>query len=343
MGTIKSEPLVSIIIVNFNGGDVFKNCLNSLSKISYSNWELIIVDNGSTDDSETLPRNFQFLISNFQLIKNKENVGFAKANNQGFARSKGKYILLLNNDTKVNPGFLKYLVSRMEADPSLGVVQPKLKIMDDPKLLDNSGAFLTKSGFLQHWGYLAKDGSEFNREKEVFSTKGACMLIRRNVIAKVGLFDEDFVSYMEETDFCWRVWLFGYRVVFLPQVYIFHKVGFTSKRENQIYINYHSFKNRIISLIKNLEFQNFLLIGGFHLFFISMLSVYYLIRLQFDKTFMICKAVGWNLLNIQKTLIKRKEIQKLRKISDSEIFKKIIHKINWRVMFQHFAKVEANF
>lgn len=336
-----NSPLVSIIVVNWNGAKVLKNCLESISKIEYRNWELVVVDNGSTDQSNKLYESLK--LKNKKIIKNEKNLGYAKANNQGFRKASGKYILLLNNDTKVKKDFLTILVSYLEKNPEVGVVQPKIALMDNPQLLDNSGAFLTSTGFLEHWGYMAKDSEEFNQTTQVFSTKGACMLIRKELVEKIGLFDEDFGSYFEETDFCWRVWLTGRRVIFYPKTKIYHKVGFSSKKQDQYFVNYHSNKNRFASLIKNLELSNLITIGGFHLFLNLTLSVYYLLKLQFNKSLMIWKAVGWNILNINTTLNKRFKIQKLRRKKDEEIFPIIMHKTDWNQMFNHFAKVEANF
>src|SRR3989344_7353611 len=206
----KKNPLVSIIIVNWNGGEVLRDCLRSLGKIKYPKWELILVDNGSTDGSEMLVLNLKLKAESLKLIRNKINVGFAKANNRGCKKISGKYVLLLNNDTKVTPKFLTTLVDRMENDPTIGVVQPKIKLMDKPGYLDNAGSFFTRIGFLQHWGFLRKDTREFDEEREIFSAKGACMLIRRKVVENVGLFDEEFFSHFEESDFCWRVWLSGF-------------------------------------------------------------------------------------------------------------------------------------
>src|SRR5258708_6011548 len=204
--------LVSVIIANWNGQAVLKDCLDSLLKIDYLSWELILVDNGSTDGSENLLFNYPKEKLNYKLIKNTQNLGFAKANNQGAKIAKGKYLLLLNNDTKLTPDFLTKLVNRMENSSNIGVIQPKIKIMDDSRYLDNAGSFFTRIGFLQHWGFMKRDTAEFNIETEIFSAKGACMLIRSEVVKHVGLFDDSFFSYFEESDFCWRVWLSGYKV-----------------------------------------------------------------------------------------------------------------------------------
>jgi len=344
------RPLASIIIVNWNGGEVFENCLRSLNKITYPNWELIVVDNGSTDGSEYAPANFQFpsakrqapLISNFQLIKNKENMGFASANNQGYKKAEGKYILLLNNDTKVTPSFLSKLVERMEKDPLVGVVQPKIFMMDKPGYLDNAGSFLTRIGFLEHWGFGQKDSKEFAKETEIFSAKGACMLIRRSVIEKVGLFDDDFVSYFEESDFCWRVWLAGWRVLFYPKAKIYHKVGFTIRRLDVAEINYRYYKNRITSLIKNLEALNLLVILPLHIFVSIGILLAFLLRRQPNSSLMIGKAVAWNFLRLPRTLNKRKITQKIRKVSDKELFNKLLHPVDWKKFYNDFRRVEED-
>ena len=336
---VNEKPLVSVIIVNLNGGQIFWNCLVFLSKIDYSTCELIVVDNGSSDDSLQRLKNFKY--SNVQVIKNSKNLGFAKASNQGYEESRGEYILLLNNDTRVEKDFLAKLIKRIEEDKKIGIIQPKIKLMDKPTHLDSVGSFLTRTGFLQHLGLLQKDSNKFNKEITIFSAKGACMLIRREVIERVGLFDNDYGSYMEETDFCWRVWLAGYKILYYPVAVIYHKVGFTSKKQNQILVNYNSFKNRIATLYKNLNSTNLLLIGGTHLLILFLMSLYYLLRFEFGKSIMIIKAIIWNIKNIKHLSLKRKKVQnEIRVKSDSEIFNNILKPIDWKSTFSHFVRAE---
>jgi hypothetical protein len=336
-------PKVSIIVTNYNGGQILIDCIESLKKIDYSNFEVVLVDNRSVDGS------FEKAISkkgNLNLIsyKNKVDLGFTGANNKGFELSSGDYILLLNNDTKVDRNLLKILVKKMESDPKIGAAQVKIKMMDVPNHLDNAGSFLTRTGFLVHWGFGKKDSKEFDKETIIFSAKGACLITRREIINKVGLFDSDFVSYIEETDFCWRVWLAGYKIYFFPQTYIWHKVGYTfSKQFNPVVVNYNSFKNRILCLYKNLETKNIFLILVPHLFIIIGLSVFYLSRLQFSKFSMIMKALWWNIKNFDESSKKRRIVQDMRVRSDDEIFKYIMKKFKVKEMFSHFLKVEANF
>ncbi len=335
----KKFPFVSIIIVNWNGGEVLEECLKSLSKIIYPNWELIVVDNGSTDGSEQKAKK---LIKSAKLIKNKENVGFALANNQALKGARGKYILLLNNDTKVTPNFLTPLVLRAEKNPKIAVIQPKILMMDKTGLLDNAGGFLTKIGFLEHRGFGEKDSKEFNLETNIFTAKGACMLIRKSMVNQIGLFDTDFVSYFEETDFCWRVWLMGYKVLYFPKAIIYHKVGFTIKRLDVGNINFHYYKNRITSLLKNLEVKNLVIILPLHVIISLGIASAFLLRGQFKSFWMILRAILWNISNFDKTLTKRNIIQKNRKVTDKEIFAKFMHPVNWQKFWGDFKRVEAD-
>ncbi len=329
---MNKAPLVSIIIVNWNGGEVFKECLQSLNKIKYKNWELIVVDNGSTDGTKK-----------FATIKNKQNLGFAEGNNLGFEKAKGEYILLLNNDTTVEKDFLNKLVVRMERDKKIGLIQPKIHVMSDPTFIDSAGSYLTRTGFLQHWGFLSKDGKEFNKEKYIFSAKGACILIKREVIEKVGLFDKDYGSYLEDTDFSWKAWIVGYKVLFYPKAEIYQKIGFSSKRQNQVFVNYHSFKNRLATLFKNLSFLNLIFIGGIHLFILFGLSFYYFITLRFENGVLVLKAIYWNLSHIKDLIEKRSVIQKLRVKNDNELFRSILLPIDYKDMISHFVRSEKVF
>ncbi|QQS38620.1 glycosyltransferase family 2 protein [Candidatus Woesebacteria bacterium] len=361
---IRIVPEVSIIIVNWNGGEVFKNCLTSLSKLKYKNWELIVVDNGSSDGSEKLAKKIILPTTNYRLLVNKVNLGFAPANNQAIKFAKGDYVLLLNNDTVVSPDLLDQLVSRMEKDKKLGVIQPKIFMMDPPSpkptdgqappspivtegqgrisYLDNAGSFFTRIGFLEHWGFGQKDSKEFNKETKVFSCKGACMLVRKSVIDEIGLFDNDFVSYFEESDFCWRVWLAGWKVVYFPNATIEHKVGFTIKRLDVVKINYDYYKNRIMSLIKNLELINLIYILPIHLFISLGIAFVFFLRGQKNSAVMIIDAIGYNIRNIKVTLEKRKIIQQQRKVNDQFIFNNLSRKVDFNKFINDFRRVEKD-
>ncbi len=319
---------VSIIIVNWNGESILKDCFKSLEKLNFKNWELIIVDNASTDNSLQVIKEFRPKGINFNVIKNKENLGFVGGNNQAVKLAEGKYVLLLNNDTKVPPDLLDVLTAKMEADSKIGVMQPKILIMDNPKYLDNAGSFITKIGFLRHWGFQREDSKEFDKETEIFAAKGACMIIRADIVKEIGLFDPDFFMYFEESDFCWRVWLFGYKIFYYPKTFIYHKVGFSIKRQDVFELNYHYYKNRIASLIKNLDNFNILWIVPLHLVLSLGIAGVFLLRGSFKNPFIILRAIWWNAVNLSKTLKKRSKIQKQRNVTDNFIFERVGRKVS---------------
>lgn len=342
MNKKNNHPLVSIIIVHFNGFSVLKNCLHSLSSLSYKNFEVIVVDNHSSDDSVTEIKKIKLNFS-LKLLELKRNLGFAGGNNAALKVTNGKYLLLLNNDTTVKSDLLDVLVNKMESDSEIGAMQPKIKMMDDTSILDNAGAYLNPLGLTVHWGYGEKDSKEFNKEEKIFSAKGACLITRTDLVNSIGLFDDNFGSYFEESDFCFRVWLSGYKVIYYPKTFILHKVGFTSKKMDQVSVMLVSTRNRIFSLFKNLSTLHLFTVLGLHLLFLVILGLYYLVQLKFRRMWMIYGAIWWNISNISLLLSGRKGVQRLRVVSDDAIFPIIMKPFDLKAMFNHFKKVEANF
>ncbi|HWA52012.1 MAG TPA: glycosyltransferase family 2 protein [Patescibacteria group bacterium] len=325
------KPKVSIIIVNFNGGEVFENCLQSIKKLDYTNYETIVFDNGSRDGTQK-----------YASLKSKKNIGFVGGNNEALKIAKGKYILLLNNDTLVKKDLLDVMVNKMESDETIGVIQPKIYLMDKKDYLDNAGSFWTNIGFLDHWGFNQKDSKEYDSEREIFSAKGACMMIRKDLIKKIGLFDEDYFAYFEESDFCFRVWIAGKRVVYFPKTSIQHKVGFTTKRSNVSFLNYLYYRNRIQCLIKNLEVKDLISVLSAH-FFVSLgIAFVFLIRGSIENFFLVMRAIKWNFVNLNATLKKRKNVQNYRVYKDEEIFARVGHKVNWSKFFGDFKRIEKD-
>lgn len=340
---IKSS-LVSIIIVNFNGLGLLRNCLKSLEKNSYENTEIIIVDNGSRDGSIREIKNLKSKIKNLVLIENKKNLGFAEANNQAVAIANGELILLLNNDTIVEANFLKILVDKINNDSRIGVVQPKIIFLDTGRL-QSGCAFLTSLGFLYYFGY-GQNPSEnkYNKSIPIFSANGACMLIRKKLVNKVNLFDKEFFAYYEETDFCHRVWLAGYKVIYEPASVIYHKGGQTSRKMPESFIFFHSFKNRLTSSVKNFELPELtrivLVLIAIYLF----LFVIYLVKLRFGLAKAIFNAILWNVININSTLKKRKTIQgKIRTSPDKAYLSSISRPLSIRYYLNMLQNKEVLF
>lgn len=338
---MKNEKLISIIIVNYSGKKFLKDCFNSLKNINYNNFEVIMVDNGSTDDS------VKYVKSSFpwvRVIQNEKNLGFAQGNNIGIKASRGEYILFLNNDTIVEPDFLIELVKIIESNPSIGVCQSKLLLMDDKNMLDSVGSFLTQWGFISFEGVYERDNGQYDKYREVFSVKGVSMIVRRKVLEEVGIFDSDFFAYFEESDLCWRAWLGGYKVAFVPWSIVYHKFGGTSTDLGLPFVYYHSYKNRICSLIKNLNMKNLINFLPIHIILCIGISFYYIFRkLQMRKGLAILKAIMWTIINFNKTLEKRKFIQeKVRKFPDTYIMSKVLKKRNIKYFFDYLDPRNRN-
>ena len=217
---------LSIIILNWNTCALLRDCLRALGALP-PDWELIIVDNASTDGSaDMVARDFPAV----QLIRNPENLGFARANNQGLCLSQRQYVLLLNSDTVVKPGALTALVRFMDEHPKAGVVSPRLLCPDgapqpyafggDPTLW-----YLLRRGVNQLLFHRYLHDWATGLVQEVDWVSGACMLVRREAIEQVGLLDENMFMYFEDNDWCLRMRKAGWKVYYNPQVEITHIGG----------------------------------------------------------------------------------------------------------------------
>lgn len=325
------NPLISIIIINWNGKRWLDSCFSSLYKQTFQNFEIIFVDNNSNDYSiYFVQKKYPKVI----VIKNNTNLGFAEGNNIGLSKATGKYILLLNNDTHADSDFLEKFVNPFE-NSNATVMQSKIILSKKSKKLDSCGSFWTNSGFLYHYGN-GKDQKleKYNHSMPIFSTKGASMMIRRDIIDKIGLFDTDFWNYYEETDFCHRCWIAGYTCYYYPDAIIYHKMGGTSLRFDNAYIQFHNFKNKLLSFIKNFEITTLIKFLPIYLLINIVLSIIWLIQLKPKHFITLYKAIWWNIAHLNNTLKKRKRIQALRKKSDKEIFKDT--KKNPRLCYYYF-------
>lgn len=313
--------LVSIIIVNWNGLRWLNDCFNSLAKQNYKNYEIIFVDNASEDGSVDWVKKYY---PKTNIIINTENLGFAGANNVGFKKAKGDYVLFLNNDTRVTKTFLTELVNVLEGNSEIAGVQSKILLMDAPDTHDSVGAYLTPAGFLYHYGFGKKNTKKYNKQIDLYTAKGACMMFRKSVLDTVtidgNIFDPDYFAYFEESDICHRIWLAGYRIVYAYKSVIYHKMGATSSGMNNAFIQYHSFKNRIRTYLKNFGPTWFLMYLPIHLIFCYAYLAVSLLRAKWALAWAIQRAIWWNIVHIQDTLILREYVQKkIRRVSDGTI------------------------
>lgn len=332
---MSSKPSVSILIVNYNGEHLLRGCLDSLSRVQDLSFEVIVVDNASKDRSLEILREYSWV----KVLESKINRGFAGGNNFGLPQCAGDYILLLNSDTIVRPGFLHPLCEYFALHPAVGIVQGKMFLPNREGRLDNCGSFLTRFGFMYHRGFLKHDAEIYNTAYPIFSAKGACMMFRRQVIAAAGgyLFDEDFFCYYEETDFCHRAWLAGHEVHFVPDSVIDHLMGATSeKSQHRDFVMSHFLENQMFSLLSNLEIGSAFRIMPFYfaLFFGSLVAALATGKGSLARAHL--KALSANFLHFNKLRKQRAAVHKIRKISDRELFLKIMRNPRWDYFVKTF-------
>lgn len=313
------NPLVSLVILNWNGKKWLQQCLPSLYKVTYSPLEIIVVNNGSTDDSGLFLKKYYPKVC---VVDIKVNIGYAAANNVGVQHTKGKYVLLMNNDTKVTPAFIEPMVRDLEADKTIGAVQPQMRSLINPKQMDSVGSYLTSTGFLYYLGYMKPYKNPlYQRQHLVYSVKGACFMMSRKDYIGLGGFDEDFVSYVEETDLCHRIWLSGKKVLYEPKSIMYHWGGGDTKimTKNEINI-FRSFRNRIFSYYKNFSLKTMMRILPLHVLIAGGYSIGTLMSGQWRSAFAIQRGIITGLTQLSTMKKKREFIQKhIRRVTDDDI------------------------
>jgi len=243
----QASPTVSVVIPNWNGQDLLPRCLSSLYSQTFTDFETIIVDNGSVDQSCALiERDFP----RTRIIRLPENTGFANACNVGIAASGATYIVLLNNDTQARPAWLEHLVGSIEqAPPDVACVTSKMLKMDNPELIDDAGDFLTWRGGAFKRGN-NQPANNFDGDEEVMFPCAGAALFRRSVLVELEAFDDRFFAYMEDVDLGLRMRLSGYRCLYAADAEILH-VGHGSGIETSLYV-FLTTRNRGYLFLKNI-------------------------------------------------------------------------------------------
>ena len=318
---------VSVIIVNYNGKNLLEKCLESLFKVNYNNFEVIIVDNNSTDNSiDFLTNNYPSVI----ILKLDSNKGFAEPNNIAAKIAKGDCLLFLNNDTIVTPNFISEMIEVIKSNKKIAICQSLLLKSDNS--IDSSG------DFIDELGVCFNSKSTTTEIKEIFSARGASMLIEKKIFDLVGGFDEKFFATFEDVDLGWRSWILGYKCVLVPKSIVYH-IGGQTVNIFKSNIAFHGFKNQLAMKITNFEsrlilkklFQFFLKYGirESKIWFdykingkTTITSTKYESELAAKPNFkIIFKSIFWILKNISYLRKKHIQVNKNRKISTESLIK----------------------
>lgn len=319
-------PKVSIIIPHWNGIDVISECLNSLEKSTYSNYELIVVDNNSSDDSVKIIKS---IFPNVILIENSKNVGYSGGCNRGAEIAKGKYIIFLNNDTVQKTNWIEPLVELLDKNKNIAAVQPKILNYYKKKKFDYAGGSGGKIDFL---GFPFARGRIFNEQEidtkqydsseEIFWASGTALLVRKSTFEEVGKFDEIFFAHMEEIDLCWRFHLVGHEVWSEPRSVVYHKNAVTLPMytEKKYYLNH---RNSLIMLFTNYSIPLSIYVLPIR-WALDVVAIFYAI-LHGDWNHMkgIARAHAWIVFHPVKLFQKRKRVKPIRKVKDRYILEKM--------------------
>ncbi|MEM3062363.1 MAG: glycosyltransferase family 2 protein, partial [Nitrososphaerota archaeon] len=188
---VDEEALVSIIILNYNGDSVLLECLESVFSSNYHNFEVIVVDNASSDGSDRLTKKH---FPQIRLIKNKRNLGYSIGNNIGILEAKGEYIVLLNNDTIVHPDWIKELIAAAQRYPDAAFLQPKILFEGNRRVINSAGNMIHIAGFGLCRGIGEVDNGQYDKEEEIGYASGACVFARRRAIEEIGLLDSTYFA-----------------------------------------------------------------------------------------------------------------------------------------------------
>jgi GT2 family glycosyltransferase len=338
-----SSPLVSVVILNYNGKKFIDVLFESLYKTRYRPVEWIMVDNASQDDSVAQTRQ---KFPDVKIILSPNNLGYTGGNNLGIQSARGKYVVLLNNDVEVESDWLTHLVAAAEADDTIAALQPKLNSMINRGYFEYAGA---SGGFIDRWGFpflrgrifdtIEPDRAQYDDVREVFWASGAALFLRKAALDEAGWLDEIFFMHFEEIDLCWRLHLLGYKVKVIPQALVHHYVSASLPAADfkKLYWNH---RNNLIMLIKNLAAPNFFRVLLWRFILDGVAAFQSLVKGQIARVFAVLKAHGWIYWHIGLLHQRRKAVQQARKVPDKN-FEHLVYSKS--IVADYFLKGKKEF
>jgi GT2 family glycosyltransferase len=321
------KPLVSVVIPNLNGKEMLLACLRSLERQSLKDFEVVLVDNGSTDGSvEAVKREFPWLGA---VIENRSNLGFAKACNQGIEAAGGEFIALLNNDTETHPDWLAELVRAAGANPDVGMFASKTLIFDQRDTIDTAGHLIYRDGLNRGRGRLEVDRGQYDAKTDVLSPSGCAALFRSKMFDDIGTFDEHHFAYGDDIDIGIRARLAGWACVFVPGAVVYHMYSATTGKYSPMKL-YLVERNRIWIVWKYFPLKHVLLAP----FYTKIRYIYHMYGIVTGKgaagrsasehsvlqlVASLARAYWDAMMGLPRVLQDRKRMMKLKKVSNREI------------------------
>lgn len=292
---MSSIPLVSFITINYNQAQVTCDMLDSTRSLTYPNFEVIVVDNGSVEDPTPLIEKGNY--SNVKVILSQANLGFSGGNNLGIRHAKGDFYFLLNNDTIVTPPLIEELLAPFAADPTIGVTCPKIRYHDHPSVIQYAGYHPLSNLTGRTWaiGLQEEDKGQYNVSGPTHFAHGAAMMVSREVIEKAGSLEDGFFLYYEELDWSARIRRAGFKIYYQATALIYHRESMSVGKANPLKTYYHT-RNRLLFMrrnVKGLPLATFCVY--YFLLALPKAALVHLVRGQIKYLKAIKDAVLWNL------------------------------------------------
>lgn len=298
-----NTPLVSIITLNYNQTAATCAFLESTRRLEYPNYEILVCDMASALD----PTN-RILAGKYphtRLLKSRKNLGFAGGNNWGMRQAAGDFIFIVNNDTEVTPLLLQKLLAPFFRDPEIGVTCPKIKYYSNPRVIQYAGfnPMNVYTGRTTSIGEREVDKGQYNRSRETSAAHGCAMMVKREILERVGMFAEKFFLYYEEWDWSARITRANYKIWYTADAEIYHKESLTVGKSNPIKVYYHT-RNRILYMRRNsnvFQFTVFTLV--FVAFVVPKTFLIYSLKKEYAQLRYFVKGILWNLRSTSSSAI----------------------------------------
>ncbi len=312
--TSRNKP-ISVVIPNWNGKHFLDTCLSALYSQTFADFEIILVDNGSTDGSVEFVRKNH---PDVRIVELKENRGFSAAVNEGIKASRGIYVALLNNDTEVDVRWLEALHSALEKHPETGFCASKILQFDDRGVFHSAGDMYRPWISPKSIGQGEIDRGQYDDYRNIFGACAAAAMYRKSMFDAVGLFDEDFFAYCEDVDLSFRAQLAGFQCLYVPEAVVYHVHHGTSSGKTELSdrVVYFIQRNVLYMIIKNMPGQLLLK----YVFLLTGIQFYQIIKyIRYRKPLTVIKAKCSVLRQLPTLLEKRRYIQESKKVTDKYI------------------------
>jgi GT2 family glycosyltransferase len=291
----KELPLVSIVTLTWNQTKITCEFLESTRQLKYRNYEILVCDMGSETDPTDYINSQNY--PNTRVLRSEKNLGFTGGNNWGIRQAKGEYIFIVNNDTEVTPDLLDVLIEPFYKDPSIGVTCPKIRFFHHPDVIQYAGfnPINVYTGRTTSVGNKEVDRGQYDNSGYTSGAHGCAMMVKKEVIDRVGMFPEKFFIYYEEWDWSSRIIKAGYKIYYQAKGLIFHKESITMGKQSAIKVYYHT-RNRILYMRRNTNMLQFVAFITFFLLFTApKATVKYALSRQFEHLKSFLKGTFWNL------------------------------------------------